>query len=305
MEDACNVHWGEQKRLLELKEKWYGKANVGDGADVVLAQDLDSWQKFAHDIVMDRRHTLTEPLRLMLLGTAGTGKSRTVRSFVGSRREKVRTEFEGELARAQVAEQAQHRARGGGRGRGSAAGGRNSGERSGLKKVRETMEDCVQNACLLAAPTGCASFQLKFGASTLHRVFGIPVGYCGPWKDRGNPRYLKMKTRMDQSRLFVIDEMSMVGRQMLGKIEFKVRDTLQSASKRGGVDALLGGRDTVLAGDPKQAPPIGDEPCYKEGAYTGKGQNKPKGGDRTTRGRRTSSSTWAWRCGTVSKMSCC
>ena len=107
------------------------------------------------------------------------------------------------------------------------------------------------------------------------------MGYCGPWKDRGNARYLKMKTRMDQSRLFVIDEMSMVGRQMLGKIEFKVRDTLQSASKRGGVESLLGGRDTVLAGDPKQAPPIGDEPCYKEGAYNGKGQNKPKGSDRT------------------------
>ena len=80
-----------------------------------------------------------------------------------------------------------------------------------------------------------------------------------------------MKTRMDQARLFVFDEMSMVGRQMLGKIEFKVRDTLQSAEKRGGEDALLAGRDAVMAGDPKQAPPIGDDPQYREGAYTGKG----------------------------------
>ena len=112
-------------------------------------------------------------------------------------------------------------------------------------------------------------------------MFGIPVGYCGPWKNRSDKRYLKMKTRLDQARIFVIDEMSMVGRQMLGKIEYKVRDTLVAARRRGGEDALLGGRDTVLAGDPKQANPIGDDPMYRPGAYTGKGQNKPKGSDRT------------------------
>ncbi len=37
------------------------------------------------------------------------------------------------------------------------------------------------------------------------------------------------------------------------------------------------GRDAVLAGDPKQANPIGDEPMYKEGEHGGKGQNKPAG----------------------------
>ena len=36
-----------------------------------------------------------------------------------------------------------------------------------------------------------------------------------------------------------------------------------------------------MAGDPKQANPIGDEPLYREGDYVGKGQNKPKGSDRT------------------------
>merc|ERR1712005_57456 len=117
------------------------------------------------------------------------------------------------------------------------------------------MHEKVRHAAVLAAPTGCASFQLKFGASTLHRVFGVPVGYCGPWKNRSDGRYLKMKTRMDQARLFVFDEMSMVGRQMLGKIEFKVRDTLKKESGLAGEDAYLAGRDAVLAGDPKQANP--------------------------------------------------
>ena len=90
------------------------------------------------------------------------------------------------------------------------------------------MDEHVTHACVLAAPTGCASFQFRFGASTLHRVFGIPVGYCGPWKNRADARFLKIKARMDQARLFVVDEMSMVGRQMLGKIEYRLRNTLRS-----------------------------------------------------------------------------
>ena len=165
--------------------------------------------------------------------------------------------------------------------RGSVETARAPSDAAAVVNVRRKMEERVRNSCLLAAPTGCASFQMKFGASTLHRVFGIAVGYCGPWKNRSEVRYLKMKTRMDQARLFVIDEMSMVGRSMLGKVEFKVRDTLRGASGGVGEDACLGGRDTALAGDPKQANPIGDEPMYREGDYKGKGQNKPKGSDRT------------------------
>jgi hypothetical protein len=38
----------------------------------------------------------------------------------------------------------------------------------------------------------------------------------------------------------------------------------------------LGGKDVVMSGDFKQANPLGDDPMYKLGEYTGKGQNKPK-----------------------------
>ena len=40
-----------------------------------------------------------------------------------------------------------------------------------LSTVRARVAERVGNACILAAPTGCASFQLRFGASILHRVF--------------------------------------------------------------------------------------------------------------------------------------
>ena len=84
---------------------------------------------------------------------------------------------------------------------------------------------------------------------------------------------------MDQSILFVLDEMSMIGRQMLGKIEYKVRDTLGERVRATGEEIYLGGKSAVLSGDPKQAAPLGDEAMWREGEYRGKGQNKPKGSE--------------------------
>jgi len=81
---------------------------------------------------------------------------------------------------------------------------------------------------------------------------------------------------MQQSRFFVMDELSMIGRTMLGKIEFKLRDTLGVKVGAGGEEMFLAGKDVVLSGDPKQAAPLGDEPMWRDGEYTKKGQNKPK-----------------------------
>ena len=89
-DESCNVHVSEKSRLEALRDVWYGKADVGDGADVVDREELDPWQKFAHDVVMDERHTPQKPLRLMMLGSAGTGKSKTARSFVQARRMRAR-----------------------------------------------------------------------------------------------------------------------------------------------------------------------------------------------------------------------
>ena len=69
----------------------------------------------------------------------------------------------------------------------------------------------------------------------------------------------------------------MLGKQMTGKLLFKVREVL-------GGHATMGGRDTILCGDVRQAPPIGDEPLYKIGKYTGKGRNVPRSGAGSTEG---------------------
>ena len=252
--DPCNVDISEKARLEQLKAEWFGTDDVGDGAEAVDVETLDDWQRFAHDIVMDGSRRAGGPLRLMLLGGAGTGKSRTVRGFVGSRRARARRQVSGGF---QI------------HGGGGAVYG---------KKEREK----VRNSCLLAAPTGCASFQLQYRATTVHRAFGIPVHYCGPASKgaRGSERFRRMRTRLQQAELCAVDELSMVGRAMLGKMEFKVRDLLKGSLDNvpaEGPGQYMANKDMVLSGDFKQAPPIGDDPMYRMGAYRGKGQNKPRG----------------------------
>ena len=78
------------------------------------------------------------------------------------------------------------------------------------------------------------------------------------------------------AKLYVLDEMSMIGRRMLGRIEFKLRDHLGNAPAPDGSEPVMGQKDFVLCGDPKQCPPIGDEPIYQYGEYLGKSQIKPK-----------------------------
>ena len=74
-----------------------------------------------------------------------------------------------------------------------------------------------------------------------------------------------------------MDEMSMIGRLMLGKIEFRTQEVFGVKKLQNGKQAFLGAKDAVMSGDPKQIQPVGDFPLYWEGAYTGKGQNKPPG----------------------------
>ena len=134
------------------------------------------------------------------------------------------------------------------------------------------------SSCLLAAPTGCASFQIKNGATTVHRAFAVPVGYCGPFNKKGKA-YTRVQGKLKHARLAVLDEYSMIGRMFLGKIDYRAGEALSHRSKEMmGNHVSMGGLDVVLAGHSAQAKPIGDEPLYKMGSYTGKGLNKLRNG---------------------------
>ena len=229
----------QARTLQELWQTWCGQDVFsidelrGDQAAQELAdkkadkeESLDPWQEFARDVLARRgMDDASPPLRLILTGTAGSGKSRTIKAGVRARSMRsVKNKFD-------------------------------------VKQQRRV--------CVLAAPTGCASFQLKNGATTIHRAFGVPVGFCGETKNKQTVAFCRRQERLRNAGIFIIDEFSMVGRQMLGKILYKVRECLPGA-------ATFGGKDVALAGDLKQAMPIGDDPMFRYGPYVGKGLNKPR-----------------------------
>ena len=214
---------------------------------------LDAWQAFALDIASvkgreraSKRGQLSDyqPLRMLCTGPAGTGKSSTIRAVVHAWRE--------------AAKACPALTRGVGGGAGVAA-----------------------ESTVLAAPTGCASFQMKHGAMTAHRAFGVPIGYCGPLR-QDSDAWKRLFQRLDRASLLVLDEFSMLGRQFTGKIVYRVDQVLgDDAKKRFGRTVSLGGLDLFLAGHSAQCRPVGDEPLYKTGPYQGKGLNKPAKGERS------------------------
>ena len=197
------------------------------GDDDVSRASLDPWQKFAHDILMSGR-VGSRPRRCFLIGGPGTGKTRTIRAVVGSKRAAVR--------------------------------------------AADGDDERVAAAVQLCAPTGSASFHLKYGAATLHCTFGVPVGKFKVWGDRRHPRLLKIQRKLKHTQFSTMDELSMIGGQMLGKSASRcgeVFGTVETAFGSGWLS--FGGKDVLLAGDPKQCQPIGDDPVYKDGEYIGRG----------------------------------
>ena len=127
----------------------------------------------------------------------------------------------------------------------------------------------------LAAPTGCAAFQMKSGAATIHRVHGVP---CGPIvrtskeARRKSERFKERSKRLEKASLNGFDEFSMIGRQMIGKVLYRSEEIFEDSTQRG----FFPDRDCMLSGDTKQASPVADELFCKTGAYTGRAEKRPK-----------------------------
>jgi len=92
--------------------------------------------------------------------------------------------------------------------------------------------------------------------------------FGGPSSQKRSEKYPPRQDRSQGSRLIVLDEFSMIGRQMLGKIAFKTGEFW-------GGEEVMGGSDVILPGDVRQAQPIGGEPMHKTGGHMGKELNKP------------------------------
>lgn len=100
------------------------------------------------------------------------------------------------------------------------------------------------------APTGIAAFGIN--GMTAHSALSLPV------KGSFNPLIPSTLTRFQQQwrhiKLLIIDEKSMIGRTMAGKMDSRLRQII--------AHEVMGGVGVLLFGDFAQLPPVGDSPLY-------------------------------------------
>ena len=176
----------------------------------------DDFQLFFVRLVLDHFEALltdanAPPLRLLLLGTAGTGKAFAVQHLL-------------------------HRLH---------------------ARLRE--EHLPQSTVLVGAPTGSAAFNMQWGATTVHRlIHWFRPPHFAPLKP-GSEALEKLQSSFQSTRLLLLDEISMIGRQMMGRIHSRL---LQARPSQLHTAAPLASLSCVAVGDPAQCEAIFDQQLY-------------------------------------------
>ena len=168
-----------------------------------------------HVVECIQRKQTPEPLRLLLLGTAGSGKTRAVQT--------VLQELQRALATMDLPVEV---------------------DRTAFVRV--------------GAPTGTAAFNLRFQATTIHRL----IHWFTPpfFRELNSAETMnKLQKHLQHTQLLIFDEMSMIGRQMMGRIDSRLQ---QAKAGRNPTEEFLGGVSSVLVGDPAQCEAIRDQQIY-------------------------------------------
>ena len=114
----------------------------------------------------------------------------------------------------------------------------------------------------VAAPTGCAAFNMHFNATTIHRlIHHFRLGSFAELKDKSLDR---IQEALKQVRIIFFDEVSVIGRQFMGRIDSRLT---QAKAGFNSTSASLGGLSSVLSGDPAQCEAISDQQLYDTSAH--------------------------------------
>ena len=73
------------------------------------------------------------------------------------------------------------------------------------------------HAYRVGAYTGCAAFNVRYSASTLHRLFEILNPFHFADLPEGSTKLHEFQTKMANTHLLIFDEISMIGRQIMGQ----------------------------------------------------------------------------------------
>jgi hypothetical protein len=131
-----------------------------------------------------------------------------------------------------------------------------TGKTTTLQAVLEVLRQEGFNKFLVAAFTGVAASNVGGGARTLHDLFQLAKvnATSGELQPLQGADLEQLASNLDNLRLLVIDEVSMVSRTMLADIDMRLKEW-RAFRKHPLKHAAFGGVGIVLAGDFGQLPP--------------------------------------------------
>ena len=225
-EDCKSEHSYLKDLAVKAQETIRQKTGVRKTSQYLDPNDLDPTQSLFLDTVLEWERQCVKcikekkpfpPLKVKLLGVAGTGKSRTIKTLV--------QEFNKVMTQSDL-------------------------------PVNE------HGKIIMCAPTGVAAFNIGCGAASVHKTFDIPVG--SDFNDLTGDKATELELKFENVWLVIIDEISMVGCEMLAKINERLVQAKLSVNEIFEIELknpslrrpAFGGVGMVLCGDFGQLIPI-------------------------------------------------
>ena len=129
-----------------------------------------------------------------------------------------------------------------------------------LQELQNLLQDLdlATDFVRVGAPTGTAAFNVRFNATTIHRL----IRWFNPqfFHELTDPeKLLALQKHLSQTKILVIDEVSMVGRKMMGRIDSR---TAQAVADGNPKHHPCGGMSLICVGDPAQCQAMFDQQLY-------------------------------------------
>ena len=126
-----------------------------------------------------------------------------------------------------------------------------------IKALVKSLWSSTKQTCAVAAPTGLAAYNVGV---TAHRLFQLPIeheGKSATYWSLSKTSHKVMKTELQDLKMVIIHEASMVSSLNLAYIHMRLNDIFES-------DNWFGGKNFLFVGDILQLPPVNGNPVFEK-----------------------------------------